>query len=113
MATQYTVKFDHSVKYNGVRYRAHVVFPVEEKDIPALKKAGATIVSKPEQEKDKTGTGGTGGTEGLTPEQEAMKAQLMQKTNDEIKQFAADNEVDLGGVTKKEDMVNAIVKASF
>lgn len=105
MATQYTVKFDHSVKYNGVRYRAHVVFPVEEKDIPALKKAGATIVSKPEQEKT--------GTEGLTPEQEAMKAQLMQKTNDEIKQFAADNEVDLGGVTKKEDMVNAIVKASF
>lgn len=108
MATQYTVKFDHSVKYNGVRYRAHVVFPVEEKDIPALKKAGATIVSKPEQEKT-----GTGGTEGLTPEQEAMKAQLMQKTNDEIKQFAADNEVDLGGVTKKEDMVNVIVKASF
>lgn len=107
MATQYTVKFDHSVKYNGIRYRAHVVFPVEEKDIPALKKDGAIIVSKPEEQKNDTGDGG------LTPEQEAMKAQLMQKTNDEIKQFAADNDVDLGGVTKKEDMVNAIVKASF
>lgn len=107
MATQYTVKFDHSVKYNGIRYRAHVVFPVEEKDIPALKKDGAIIVSKPEEQKTDTGDGG------LTPEQEAMKAQLMQKTNDEIKQFAADNDVDLGGVTKKEDMVNAIVKASF
>lgn len=110
MATQYTVKFDHSVKYNGTRYRAHVVFPVEEKDIPALKKDGAIIVSKPEEKKTDTGNGGT---EGLTPEQEAMKAQLMQKTNDEIKQFAADNEVDLGGATKKEDMVIAIVKASF
>lgn len=108
MATQYTVKFDHTVKYKGTRYRPHVVFPVDEADILALKKDGAIIVSKPEPENPGNGAGG----DELTEEQKALKAQLMQKSNDEIKTFAADNEIDLGKATRKEDMVDVIVKAS-
>ena len=31
------VKFDHSVKYNGVRHAAHEVFTVEDADVEALR----------------------------------------------------------------------------
>ena len=59
-----TIKFDKSVKYQGVRYAAHEAFKVNDSDVEELKKAGATVLSvetvTPPQPEHSRGSGRTG-----------------------------------------------------
>ena len=99
-----TIKFDKAVKYKGVRYAAHEVFKVEDKDVPQLKKAGATVLAtdatppQPEPE-------GKGEDEDIAQ----LKETLLGYTVPELIKFAEDNDIDLQGKTRKADIYNIIV----
>jgi hypothetical protein len=100
-----TVKFDKSVKYNGVRYAAHEVFKVIDEDVPQLKAAGATVLSvEPAVNPD----------EGKQPEcnQEdtaELKESLLDYTVPQLIEFAEERNIDLQGKTRKADIYNMIV----
>lgn len=117
-----TVKFDHSVKYNGIRYAAHEVFKVEDEDIAELKKAGATVLftdtsespNQPDEgkgEPEQTGDGEhESGDESIQDKDVAkMKEALLGYTVPELTKFAEDNGIDLQGKTRKADIYNIIV----
>lgn len=106
-----TVKFDRSVKYNGIRYAAHEVFKAEDKDKEELVKAGATILSadpapssapnKDDEDKDQ---------ESQDEEDSAsFKEKLLEYSLSDLIQFAKDNDIDLQGKTRKADIYNIIV----
>ena len=115
-----TVKFDHSVKYNGIRYASHEVFKVEDKDVAELKKAGATVLftdtSEPptqpdESEPEKTGdVDHESGDESIQDKDVAeLKETLLGYTVTDLTKFAEDNGIDLQGKTRKADIYNIIV----
>lgn len=114
-----TVKFDRSVKYQGVRYAAHEAFKVDDSDVEELKKAGATVLSvetvAPPQP-DPNGTGEDGvqeaaGSEGAKEDVAKLKEDLLECTIAELTQFAQDRSIDLQGKTRKADIYNVIVAA--
>ena len=114
------VKFDHSVKYNGVRHSAHEVFTVEDADVEALKKAGAQVLSTtpsaPPQDpnqgqesgKDEQATDNTVEDTDV----EALREELLGYKLEELITFAEEHDIDLQGKTRKADVYNIIV-ASF
>lgn len=116
-----TVKFDHSVKYNGIRYAAHEVFKVEDKDVAELKKAGATVLSTEPPAQPDEGKGGpelTGDAENESGDESSqdkdkdvaeLKEALLGYTVPELTKFAEDNDIDLQGKTRKADIYNIIV----
>ena len=114
-----TVKFDHSVKYNGIRYAAHEVFKVEDKDVTELKKAGATVLStepsaQPDEGKGETElTGDAENESGDESSQDKdvveLNEALLGYTVPELTKFAEDNDIDLQGKTRKADIYNIIV----
>ena len=117
-----TVKFDHSVKYNGIRYAAHEAFAVEDKDIDALKSAGATVLSA---EEDLTSSAGNDENANAPTGEEAgddtngegkedvklLKEALLDFTAPQLTAFAEENGIDLQGKTRKADIYNIIVAA--
>lgn len=110
------VKFDHSVKYNGVRHSAHEVFTVEDADVEALKKAGAQVLSTTPQDpnqgqesgKDEQATDNTVEDADV----EALREELLGYKLEELITFAEEHDIDLQGKTRKADVYNIIV-ASF
>lgn len=118
-----TVKFDHSVKYKGVRHPAHEVFVVDDVDMEELKKAGAhvlsTTVSEPapvvEPECEES-TEDVINEEPVDAEKEsdinALREELLGYKLEQLIQFADEHDIDLQGKTRKADIYNLIV-ASF
>lgn len=118
-----TVKFDHSVKYKGVRHPAHQVFVVDDADMEELKKAGAhvlsTTVSQPapvvEPECEES-TEDVINEETVDAEKEsdinALREELLGYKLEQLIQFADEHDIDLQGKTRKADIYNLIV-ASF
>lgn len=114
-----TVKFDRSVKYQGVRYAAHEAFKVNDNDVEELKKAGATVLSvetvtPPQPEPDGTGEDGaqeTADGEGGAEDVAKLKEDLLECTVPELTQFARERGIDIHGKTRKADIYNVIVAA--
>ena len=112
-----TIKFDRSVKYQGVRYAAHEAFKVNDSDVEDLKKAGATVLSvetvtPPQPEPDGTGEDGdqdTADGEGSEEDVAKLKEDLLDRTVAELTQFAQERGIDLQGKTRKADIYNVIV----
>lgn len=112
-----TIKFDRSVKYQGVRYAAHEAFKVEDSDVEELKKAGATVLSvetvtPPQPEPSGTGEDGTQDiADGENGEKDVAKLKegLLGYTVAELTQFAEEHGIDLQGKTRKADIYNVIV----
>lgn len=118
------VKFDHAVKYNGVRYAAHEVFKVEDKDVEGLKKSGVTVLSVEDPETPPADTppaeGETDKGEGAGEEEKPtvsleefiakVKEDLLDYTVPQLTQFAAEYDIDLQGKTRKADIYNVIIE---
>ena len=112
-----TVKFDRSVKYQGVRYAAHEVFKVDDEDVAQLKKAGATVlstdpVSPPQPEPDGKGEDEADRVEDSQIGDEdvaQLKEDLLSYTVPELTAFAQEHGIDLRGKTRKADIYNIIV----
>ena len=118
-----TAKFDHSVKYKGVRHPAHEVFVVDDADMEELKKDGAhvlsTTVSQPapvvEPEFEES-TEDFINEEPVDAEKEsdinALREELLGYNLEHLIQFANEHDIDLQSKTRKADIYNLIV-ASF
>ena len=111
-----TLKFDKSVKYQGVRYAAHEVFCVEDKDVEELKKAGAVILSNhpdPEPPVVADGKEVEQESEATTEEVDVnkVKEELLGYTVPELVKFAEDHNIDLQKKTKKAEIYNIIIAA--
>ena len=114
-----TIKFDKSVKYQGVRYAAHEAFDVEDEDVAQLKEAGATVLSSepttpPQPNPDGAGEDGAGGDEGSNEGESnedvaQLKESLLEYTVPQLTAFAQERGIDLQGKTRKADIYNTIV----
>ena len=115
-----TIKFDKSVKYQGIRYAAHEAFKVADEDVDELKKAGATVLATedpttpPQPGPDDQGEEGVGGdVEGEEDENDEdvahLKMELLGYTVSELTKFAEERNIDLQGKTRKADIYNIIV----
>lgn len=89
------VKFVNVAKYNGVHYPAHTPFDVEDRDVPALIKAGAIVTVPPQEQED---------------DNEIVKS-IKSMTVEQLKAYAAEHEIDIKGIERKPDIVTAIIKA--
>ena len=115
-----TVKFDHSVKYNGVRHTAHEVFTVVDADVESLKKAGAQVLfttpsAPPQDHNQEQESGKDEQTLDNTVEDvdvEDLREELLSYKLEELITFAEEHDIDLQGKTRKADVYNMIV-ASF
>ena len=115
-----TIKFDKSVKYQGVRYAAHEVFSVADEDVDQLKIAGATVLSV-EPPVAPTETPTDGGNDEDDEEEEGqqvqqsdedvaqLKEKLLEYTVPELIKFAEEHNIDLQNKTKKAEIYNIIV----
>ena len=114
-----TIKFDHSVKYKGVRYDAHEAFKADDADVAELKKAGATVLSADSAIPSQPEPNGQGeeegndvvdsqGSEGGEDVAE-LKERLLGYTVPELTKFAQGRGIDLQGKTRKADIYNIIV----
>lgn len=110
-----TVKFDKSVKYEGVRYPAHVAFEVKDSDVPQLRKIGAIVLSvTPDESTENTVVEtevAVNETEEATKEEnvDALKEELLTYSAAKLIQFAKDRNISLQGKTRKADIYNIIV----
>ena len=112
-----TVKFDCSVKYQGVRYAAHEAFKVDDSDVEELKKAGATVLSvepftPPQPEPYGKGEEELDGVEDSQIGYEdvaQLKEDLLSYTVPELTAFAKERGIDLLGKTRKADIYNIVV----
>lgn len=111
-----TIKFDKSVKYQGVRYAAHEAFKVNDSDVEELKKAGATVLSvepvtPPQPEPNGEGEDGAQDNADGAEDVAKLKEDLLGYTVAELTQFAEERGIDLQGKTRKADIYNVIVAA--
>ena len=114
-----TVKFDKSVKYQGVRYAAHEVFKVADEDVDQLKAAGATVLSvdppvtppAPPADSGEDEQDDTEGGQQSDEDVDQLKEKLLEYTVPELIKFAEDHNIDLQKKTKKAEIYNIIVAA--
>lgn len=111
-----TVKFDKSVKYQGVRYSAHEAFKVDDADVEQLKKAGATIlaiepVTPPAPPSDEAEQNEDAEGQEHDEDVEQLKEELLGYTVPELTKFAEERGIDLQKKTKKAEIYNLIVAA--
>lgn len=117
-----TVKFDKSVKYNGIRYSAHEAFKVADKDVDQLRKDGATVLSTDHSDSVDLNPSGTdsginGNTEEGAENQNSnsgedvakLKEDLLKYTATQLAEFAKERGINLEGKTRKADIYNTIV----
>lgn len=127
-----TIKFDKSVKYQGVRYAAHEAFKVADEDVAELKEAGATVLSvdtpvdPPEppvapteppanDDADKDDADKDDEEEESQQAQQSdedvaqLKEKLLEYTVPELIKFAEERNIDLQKKTKKAEIYNIIV----
>lgn len=114
-----TVKFDKSVKYNGVRYDAHVAFEAEDSDVYQLVQAGATVLAvesatpssleseNPSEEEADRVEKGQADEAGYNVAE--LKEELLEYTVSELQEFAKDHNIDTQGKTRKADIYNIII----
>lgn len=81
------VKFVNTAKYKGVRYPAHTPFQVADEDVSSLVKSGAIVLRAPK-----------------------VKS-LEEMTVNELKEYAAEKEIDISGIDRKADILAAIKAA--
>ena len=118
------IKFDKSVKYQGVRYAAHEAFMVDNAEVDELKKAGAIVLlvepdDAPEQPSEEADEDSTVEHEQAPEEQEngsredvaQLKEALLEYTVPELTKFAQERSIDLQKKTKKAEIYNIIVAA--
>ena len=109
------VKFDKSVKYQGVRYAAHQAFKVADEDVAELTKSGATVLATepatpPVQQEGTADEKGKDVVDDQKQEDVAeLKEQLLEYTVSELTKFAEAGDIDLQGKTRKADIYNIIV----
>lgn len=105
-----TVKFDKSVKYEGIRYPAHKTFEVKNSDVPELKKQGATVISVvPESTAEETSTEVKAGEEtSVEKTVEQLKEEMLKYSIAQLTHYADTNGIDLQGKTRKADIYNII-----
>lgn len=114
------VKFDHSVKYQGVRYGAHEAFEVDDENVAELKKAGAIVLSAasniPSQPEPNKGQGEEEGNDAADihnsegdEDVAQLKEKLLEYTVPELIEFAQSRGINLQGKTRKADIYNIIV----
>ena len=117
-----TVKFDKSVKYQGVRYAAHETFKVEDGDVAELKKVGAIVLAteattSPEPESNDKGqeeVSAQGDQQSNRDEDVVqLKESLLTYTVSQLSKFAQERGIDLQGKTRKADIYNIIVAALY
>ena len=126
-----TIKFDKSVKYQGVRYAAHEAFKVADEDVDQLKAAGATVLSvdppvtPPAPPVTPPASGNDGDKDADEDEEEEEQGQAQQSNEDvaqlkeklleytvpELVKFAEEHNIDLQKKTKKAEIYNIIVAA--
>lgn len=126
-----TVKFDHKVKYHKEWHPAHTAFHADECDVPALKAAGAQVLSRDESsetppandDKGNTPAAGetgenasesgddTGDDEPENDASAALKEELLTYSLDKLNAFAKEHDIDLKGKTRKAEVYNAIIAA--
>lgn len=108
-----TVKFDHAVKYKGVRYAAHEAFKVDDAEVESLKRSGVIVLSvdPPAHDEDVQEEGKHDEGEGAVEGQVDIKSHLLTLTVPQLILFAEDNDIDLQGKTRKADIYNIIVAA--
>lgn len=108
-----TVKFDKSVKYEGTRYPAHVLFEVKDEDVPYLQKIGATVMAVAPDKPVSNDTEIELADEHKKEEQSEedvtqLKEELLKYSVAQLMQFAKDRGIDLQGKTRKADIYNII-----
>ena len=119
-----TVKFDKSVKYNGIRYSAHEAFKVADKDVAQLRKDGATVLSTEHSDPVDPNPSGPdcdtdGNTEKSAENQNSdsgedvakLREDLLKYTAAQLAEFAKERGINLEGKTRKADIYNTIVAA--
>ena len=111
-----TIKFDRSVKYNGIRYSAHEAFRVDDADVDELKKSGATVLSVEPTTPPVSESEGEDSEEcedsqeGEDSEDVAkLREDLLEYTVPELTKFAQEHDIYLQGKTRKADIYNIIV----
>lgn len=110
-----TVKFDHQVKYKGEYHPAHSVFEIDDGDLDALKASGATVIDlsdelkKTPEEREAERLAQEKAAAEAAEKLAALKEELMGYTVEQLKQFAAEHNIDIKGKTAKADIFNAIV----
>lgn len=112
-----TVKFDKSVKYEGVRYSAHEAFQVKDSDVPELKKRGATVLAtrldgneKPHTEQSDESNNKVETTESKE-DVAKIREILLDYSVPQLTKFAKERNINLQGKTRKADIYNTIVAA--
>ena len=86
------VKFFNTAKYKGVFYPAHTPFEVDDKDVDALVQKGAIVTVAPEEVK--------------APQKAVDEMKI-----GELREYAADNNIDISGLEKKADILAAVKAA--
>ena len=110
-----TVKFNKSVKYEGVRHPAHTVFEVKDNDVPELVKIGATVMSKTadtavqEPVVTEETVENKAGEETGVEDTAKLKEKLLTYSVPELTKFAKERNISLNGKTRKADIYNIIV----
>ena len=110
-----TVKFDKSVKYQGVRYAAHESFEVADEDVAQLKEAGATVLSTDtvvppiQAENLDSQDAECEESEEQVVDTTSLKESLLEYTVADLVKFAEEHNIDLQKKTKKAEIYNIIV----
>lgn len=95
------VKFVNAVKYKGARYPAHTPFRVDDSDVEGLVSKGAIVTVGPDTENNPDSNDESGLS---VKDFDRMKI-------DDLKTYAAQNNIDISGLEKKADILTAIKAA--
>lgn len=105
-----TVKFDKSVKYEGIRYPAHKTFEVKDSDVRELRKSGATVLSvAPDINDDEIIEETESGTTTNEDTASQLKEAMLKYSVPQLIKYAQEHNIDLQGKTRKADIYNIIV----
>ena len=86
------VKFVNIAKYKGVSHPAHTPFEVDDADVASMVEQGAIVIVPPKGE-------------------QSTKVFIDEMKVDELKAYAASNNIDISKANKKADIVAAIKAA--
>lgn len=87
------VKFVNTIKYKGVRYPAHTPFQVADEDVDSLVDSGAIVLVAPQTK---------------AAEVESDNINLDKMTVNELKDYAAEKEINISRIERKADILAAI-----
>ena len=88
------IYFGKTVRYEGTEYPPNTTFEVKDTDLAALVKAGAEVLEEPK----------------VDSVEELLK-QFKPMTMQQLKEYAAEKEIDISAVSKKDDIIETIIDA--